>query len=359
MADLSYKRVAVVTGPTGGHFFPGLALGERLRGDYGASLQFFVPGRRYILSWLEKKNMPYEVIPETPLRPKDPLFLFRLTSSVKRAFSLLHGKGFNAVVLTGSYTTAPFLAAARLLGIKVFVHEQNYLPGKVTLLSNYMADKIALTYPNFRRMSECKTILTGFPLLSDFTAGRDTAGLLRELDFNGSGHVLLVIGGSQGASFINRLVVDNIPYFLSRDIRIIHIAGRGEGDWVRKRYLEEGVGAVVFDFCFDMAALYNVADLAICRGGGGTMAEINYWGIAALVIPYPHAGFHQKQNVSFFQRAGACIMLDQKNAENAAFPSMFDGFLAGSREIKEKMKGLTVFDVGGKTAEAVAELIKN
>ncbi|MBN1444492.1 MAG: UDP-N-acetylglucosamine--N-acetylmuramyl-(pentapeptide) pyrophosphoryl-undecaprenol N-acetylglucosamine transferase [Candidatus Omnitrophica bacterium] len=351
-------KVAIVTGPTGGHFFPGLAIGEELEGKGNADVSFFVPRREYLIRWLEKKGFEYKAVPEVRITLKNILSPFKFVRLFFRAVIFLSEGRFDGLVVTGSYTTVPFLLAARLLNKKIFVHEQNFLPGKVTKLSVFIADRIALSFPHFAALPKRKTAVTGFPIASDFKRKFSAEELLGEFGFSEENKTVLVLGGSQGASFINRLMAENMEYLEGKNLQFIHLAGKEkeklEGDYERRK-----VKAKVFDFYYDMAKLYNIADIAVCRAGGGTLAEISEWRIPAVVVPYPHAGAHQKHNAAYFAGRGGCSMLEQSEKSIKNFPAVFEKTLKDFEAIKRNLEKCSISDSEGATAGQILGLLKN
>ncbi len=349
-------KVAIVSGPTGGHFFPGLAIGEGLKARGGVTVRFFVPRRRYLIVWLERKGFEYTVIPEARLSFRDFLFPVKFIYAFFRTCLFLSKERFNGIVVTGSYVTVPFLLAAKLYGIRIFVHEQNFLPGKVTKLSAFVADRIALSFPFFSTLPKNKTVITGFPVVSDFKKKFSRSEVLREFNLFQDYITVLVLGGSQGAVFINEMVMRNLVYFKTEKIQFIHLAGR-EKERLSEGYQRYNIQAKVFDFYFDMAKLYSIADVVICRAGAGTLAEISYWEIPALLIPYPYAGGHQKYNAKYFAERDGCRILEQDYEGVKNFPVLFKKTLRELEIIKENLAKTSIFDIQDNNIEWIMELL--
>ena len=352
------RRVAIVTGSTGGHFFPGLAIGEQLQNKGHVDICFFVPLRDYIQRWLKKKGFRYRIIPPCRLSYKDFFSSIRFFYAFNRAFyQLLAGK-FDIVVITGSYATVPFLLAAKMCGIKTIVHEQNYRMGKVTRLSKHLADKIAITFPSYEGYPRRKTVLTGFPLISDFTIKYSRQEVLREFGFSSNYLTVLVLGGSQGADFLNRLICENTTSLKRFNLQFLHLAG-SDPEVLQAVYEKEGIPSKVFSFYFDMGRLYAVADIVICRAGAGTLAEICAWKIPAIVVPYPYAGGHQEYNALFFSERGACSIFRQTEENLKRFPFFFSEFLKNKDMMKQKMGKVSIVDAEGKTVLLISQLMKD
>ncbi len=349
-------KVAVVTGPTGGHFFPGLAMGEGLAEKGKIEVYFFVPRRRYLADWLEKKGFGYNFIPEVRLTFRNFLFPVKFLHAFFRACLFLSAGRFDCVVITGSYATVPFLAAARFFRARIFVHEQNYLPGRVTKISARIADRIALSFSSYSGLPEKKCVVSGFPVMSDFMRRFPRAGVLDEFGFSAGNKTVLVLGGSQGALFINELIIRNLEFLKGKNVQFLHLAGRGK-DVLAGEYGKHGVPARVYDFYYDMAKLYSVADLVICRAGAGTLAEISGWNLPAIVVPYPYAGGHQKYNALYFEERGGCKMLEQNMESIKAFPAVFEKAIKELDVMKQNMKKASIADSRGGNVDRILELL--
>ncbi|HNS32714.1 MAG TPA: UDP-N-acetylglucosamine--N-acetylmuramyl-(pentapeptide) pyrophosphoryl-undecaprenol N-acetylglucosamine transferase [bacterium] len=350
------RKVAVVTGPTGGHFFPGLAIGEQFCKNGKTDVCFFVPSRDYIRSWLEKKGFRYFIIPPCRISLKDFLSPLRFCYAFFKAFAQISSGKFDVVFITGSYATVPYLLAARLKGIKTVVHEQNCRMGKVTSLSRYIADRIAITFPCFKGYPKRKTVVTGFPLISDFTCQLPRKQVAEEFGFSHERLTVLVFGGSQGSDFLNRLICDNARYLSSLDLQFIHLTGSCRED-LQYIYDSNGLHGKVFRFYYDMSRLYSMADMVICRGGAGTLAEINAWKIPAIIVPYPYAGAHQKYNAMFFSERGCCRVISQTEENLRNFGRIFSDFIGEKDFMKGRFEDVSIVDKENRTFHLISELM--
>lgn len=350
------NNVAIVTGPTGGHFFPGLAIGEELTGDGKSDVVFFVPNRKYLVVWLENKGFKYHIIPEVRFSLKNILFPLKFFYAFLRACLQMGDGGFDGVVITGSYATVPFLFAAKLYRAKIFVHEQNFLPGKVTKLSAVIADRIGLTFPFLSGLPKRKCVITGFPIIADFRKRYPRNQILDEFGFSTGDMTVLVLGGSQGAAFLNEMITRNIDFLKERKVQFLHLAGR-DSELVASYYSGSGVKARVFDFYFDMARLYSAADIVICRAGAGTLAEISDRKLPAIVVPYPHAGGHQRYNALYFANSGGCKMLVQNTDSLKSFPLIINEFIKGMEKTRERIKEISISDSRGENVRQIMELL--
>jgi UDP-N-acetylglucosamine--N-acetylmuramyl-(pentapeptide) pyrophosphoryl-undecaprenol N-acetylglucosamine transferase len=128
---------------------------------------------------------------------------------------------------------------------------------------------------------------------------------------------ILVVGGSQGAQGLNTIVADAITALSDEErskIAVIHITGHRDQAWVSERYQKLSFLNKVHPFCGAMDELFRNADLAITRAGANTLFELAAFGVPALVIPYPHAGGHQRYNAESFAEKGGVIFHDENPA---------------------------------------------
>ncbi|MDD3725909.1 MAG: UDP-N-acetylglucosamine--N-acetylmuramyl-(pentapeptide) pyrophosphoryl-undecaprenol N-acetylglucosamine transferase [Candidatus Ratteibacteria bacterium] len=351
-------RIGIVTGPTGGHFFPGLAIAEQLREKADVKTQFFVPDRRYIVQWLQKKGFHYKTMPDVRTTIKNPLSFLKLIYLVFCSCHILLKNKYNIVVITGSYATLPFLIASFLCNKKIFVHEQNAIPGKITRVSFFIADRIALSFPSADIRYKKNAVITGFPIPEDFKKRYQKKDILPLFNFSENKRTVLVLGGSQGASFLNNLIAKNMDYLSKKNLQFIHLAGM-EKEKLSAEYGRYGIKAQVFDFYFDMAKLYSITDMIVCRAGAGTLAEICEWNIPAIVIPYPYAGGHQKYNALYLAQRGGCCILEQNSDAIRIFPDIFEKALKESDTIKKNLQKILIVDSAGNNVRAIMELCKN
>jgi UDP-N-acetylglucosamine--N-acetylmuramyl-(pentapeptide) pyrophosphoryl-undecaprenol N-acetylglucosamine transferase len=233
----------------------------------------------------------------------------------------------NVVAGLGGYVAFPGGMMASLLGKPLVIHEQNAVAGMTNRVLACLADRVLLGLPGAFGQAVDKPIPCG-KVDSEWVGNpvrpaiAQLAGPQRRL----SGHFgplrLLVIGGSLGAQALNELV----PQALGRmrpDARPIvrHQAGARNIDVLKANYADAKVNAECTAFIDDMAAAYAWADLVICRAGASTVAELAAAGVAAALVPYPHAvDDHQTLNARFLTDPEAGWLLPQSalNADELA-----------------------------------------
>jgi UDP-N-acetylglucosamine--N-acetylmuramyl-(pentapeptide) pyrophosphoryl-undecaprenol N-acetylglucosamine transferase len=185
------------------------------------------------------------------------------------------------------------------------------VPGLANRLLGRLVGRICLSLPRSERFFPPeKTVVTGNPvrqaIIDSGTASRQKTAI----------KTLLVLGGSQGAQAVNRLMVEavtgNADDFSS--IRLIHQTGRTDEQMVGQAYAALGLDHQVQAFFTDMAKLYRQADLIVSRAGATTLAEIGVVGTPAVLIPYPFAADnHQEENGAWYAESGAAVLFPEKD----------------------------------------------
>ncbi len=320
-------RVVIAGGGTGGHFFPGIALAEELlRRDPTTRVLFLCTERDRIPS--HRGAITFKTLPVTH-NGSLPTRAFSVVRTLVQARRELRAFKPQVVVGLGGYASfAPALYAA-LRNIPTVILEQNVLPGRVNRLLVWLADELASQWAETARYVRCpgKVRHTGNPTRSSIRRlPREEAAA--RLGLAPGRTTLLVMGGSQGASPINDLVVEALPHLAGLEAQFVHLAGSRDAERVRGAYASHGLVAAVFDFLDEMSLAYSVADLALSRAGGTSIAELTACGIPAILVPYPYAANdHQLLNALVLEQHGAARAVEQKDLDGERLADLLRGFL--------------------------------
>ncbi len=275
---------------------------------------------------LEPSDDQRPVAKQPKRRSRSPAWLWR---SVRRARKILKSRGIDVVVATGGRTSVPVGLAARSLKLPLFLLEQNATTGRANRLLLPFANRLYLGLPNAKQQRG-KALFTGTPLREDFAVG-DRAECRRALGLSDATPVVLVTGGSQGAKSLNTV----IPAALRATelkLQVVHLSGSGKDDAVRFAYAgaeDHGLAVVVRPLAMDMALCYGAADLVICRGGGGTVAELMATGRPSMIVPYPHHRDQQQlRNGTVLAAAGAAVLVNEDDLTVTAVAPQLRDLLA-------------------------------
>ncbi|MDQ7033025.1 MAG: undecaprenyldiphospho-muramoylpentapeptide beta-N-acetylglucosaminyltransferase [Desulfonauticus sp.] len=303
-----YKLI-FATGGTGGHIFPALAVAEEIRRRYPEWNILFMGGKfgpeKKII---QAKNFPFIALPVRGLMGRGIKGVYQvagLSWSVLKSFYYLKKYKPDLVMGFGSYAAFPPIWAAQIMGLKTIIHEQNASPGMANRVLGKKATKIFLSFPDeYSFFPAKKVIITGNPVRTEL--------FLVQEKTNFSARNLLVLGGSQGATVINRAILDCLKELKAARINIWHQTGPKDYAMVKEKYSKTYPKAKVDAFIEDMVKAYEFADLVLCRAGATTIAELSVVKRPSLLIPYPYATYdHQLKNARVLERVGAGLIIMQ------------------------------------------------
>jgi UDP-N-acetylglucosamine--N-acetylmuramyl-(pentapeptide) pyrophosphoryl-undecaprenol N-acetylglucosamine transferase len=324
-------RIVLAAGGTGGHMFPALAVAEVLqRRGIEPILLTDDRGERYAgpFGAVERHVLPAANVARGKL--SGAVNLVRATLAARRLLGDLRPL---AVMGFGGYATLPALLAGRLRGLPTCVHEQNAVLGRVNRIAAGFVDRIALSFPETRRLSARhagKASLTGNPVRAEVIA---LAGAGYSPPDAGAPVGVLVLGGSQGASVLSEVVppaMARLPEALRARLRIVQQCRPEDLEQARQTYAQAGIEAELAPFFGDVAARLAAAHLAIARAGASTISELEVAGRPAVLVPLPGAmDDHQTVNAAGVAAAGGAWVIPQAEFTPEALAARLEALLAG------------------------------
>lgn len=285
------QKIALVAGGTGGHINAALALGE------DCAHPVYISGTRDLDYKLFKDvNGPSFNLNAKPFVGKSkiqlPLNLFFNLLVFLKSLYLLKTQKIKIFLGCGGYICGPVGMAAKVLGIPVYVLEQNSVMGMTNKLLCKFAAKIFLNFEKTIGFNEAyreKSLVTGNPIRFNFVKKEKSEDCQKKN--------LLIFGGSLGAKEINESVFKLLnSKEITSKFKIQHQLGQSYQEYRDriKTYSEEQYQA--HEYIYDMADFYQQADLIICRGGASTISELEVVSKPSIIIPYPHKDRHQYHN---------------------------------------------------------------
>jgi UDP-N-acetylglucosamine--N-acetylmuramyl-(pentapeptide) pyrophosphoryl-undecaprenol N-acetylglucosamine transferase len=310
--------VAIACGGTGGHTFPGLAVGSELAAR-GCDVTLLV-SQKEVDQHVVKAALGMQVValPGVGLTPRRlAAFVAGCWKSYLAARRLFRQRAPQAVLSMGGFTGAPPVLAGKACGAVTFLHESNTIPGKANRWLAHSVDQAFVGFPSTASRLHCrKVVTTGTPVRPQFQpldpdACRIALGLAPRRP------TLLIMGGSQGASGVNQLALAALPALLRAvpDLQCLHLTGAAECERVKAAYAGHACPAVVQPFLTEMELALGAATAAVSRAGASSLAELAAMRLPAVLVPYPHAADnHQWFNARALVDAGAALLLEQREA---------------------------------------------
>ncbi len=338
-------RVAIAGGGTGGHVNPALAIADAWRQSWpSAELLFIGTARGLEATLVPKRGYPIELVEGSRLVGGGPLAklrgLWALLRGILQARRLLREHRIGLVIGVGGYASGAALLAAWTMGLRTAIHESNAVPGFTNKVLGRIVNRVFL---GFEAATDAfpagRVMVSGNPVRAEIVALQSTN---RAPIVDGRPAQLLVVGGSQGALFLNERVPELLGHVASAGValRVCHQVGKRDGEPVRAAYEALGIEAEVVSYIDDMSAAYENADFAITRSGSGTVAELAAAGLPALLVPFPWAaGDHQAANASAFADAGGGLLCRQEDWEGQKLAQRIVSLLTDNQALEDAAAG--------------------
>jgi len=267
---------------------------------------------------VKRAGIPYRSIPAAGVHGVGlrtlPGNLAKLSRGVTASRRILKDFHPDVLFFTGGYVAAPMAFAGRDIPILLYVPDIE--PGLALKFLSSFADRVALTAPDSKKYFPRpeRLIVTGYPLRADLTTwSREKA--TRHFGLSSDKPVLLVTGGSKGARSINMAVLEHLKELLTM-AQIIHLTG--SLDWpVVEQAANELPAALksnyhAMPYSHEMGAALVAADLVISRAGASSLGEYPFFGLPAILVPYPYAWRYQKVNADYLRERGAAVILQDE-----------------------------------------------
>ena len=355
-------RILIVLGGTGGHIYPGLALGEKLR---TRNNEVILVGRKEGIGKRiaqESGFSFFQIVGEGLVRRFSLKVFCFLAKSIQGFFqSIQIFRSFrpDIVVGMGGYLAFPVVLAAKISRITCAIHEPNVLPGLANKVLARIVDKIMVSFKETERyFPSKKTFLTGSPVRQSILSCPRSEGL-RKLNLVDGKKNILVFGGSQGARSINLAMVKalNLLTPVRKKIQIIHIVGIEQFSEIKEEYEKKDYSFCVLPYLLHMEYAYSCCDLVISRSGASTVAEIMAKGLPSVLIPYPYATRgHQKANAELLSKRGASLLIEDNQLTGELLTDIIIHLINDESELRgmaENTRRVSIEDAATRMADLI------
>ncbi|MBP9728034.1 MAG: undecaprenyldiphospho-muramoylpentapeptide beta-N-acetylglucosaminyltransferase [Candidatus Moranbacteria bacterium] len=323
----SIPRIVLSGGVSGGHTFPLIAVARALRAQFPAGVEFLFIGSK---GRFESESMTAEGIRAE----------YVLTGKMRRYFSVLNfidvfkvPLGFiqslwklfvympDAVFAKGGSASVPVVLAAWVYRIPIVIHDSDAVAGRANRFLSRYATRIAIAYPSARQyFPEEKTALTGNPVREEILLGDANRGIA-QLGLSAEKPILLILGGSQGATLLNEAVLHILPELLAAGVQVVHQTGHENFETIAKIREEHGLnvagsGYVARDFfaVTELADILAFSTVVLSRAGASTIAELAATKKAVILVPLSSAANNeQRMNAYDIAKIGGVFVLEEQN----------------------------------------------
>lgn len=361
MGERTHRRhVLLAGGGSGGHVFPALAVAAELA-SRGSRVSFLGSEGGLEREVVPRHGYSFHGLPARPFVGRGPLrqaaALVTLGRSSLRARGLVRRGGIEVALGTGGYASAAGLLGTRLARRPALLLEPNATAGTANRWLSRWLQGAAVGYSSAAGGLRCPVWVTGVPVRAEFFRVSDR-------EPQAPPYRLLVLGGSQGATELNRL----LPAAAARlagdgvELDIVHQAGRGKAAATREDYreaIERGAAVEVEEFLTDVAGALERCHAVVSRAGAVTLAEIFAAGRPALLVPLALAGGHQLSNARAAERLGAARVVPGGEASAARLAQQLTELLGGPearREMGRRGRAAARPDAAARIADRIEEV---
>jgi len=316
--------IVIAAGGTGGHIFPAIATGAKLKELMPAASIIYACGERPLEIGLYERNQIKPVVfPAKQLRGGIAGKLGGVTAAagnIWRAFRWLKGIKADIVIGFGGYVSGPTVLAGKFAGCKTAIHEANSVPGKTNRILGSLMNLTATHFEaTLKKMGGNNKVALGMPIRPLESAAskeeaRQVFGLEPDVE------TLLILGGSQGAKFLYESLMDKLSVIDARrdePLQILWSTGEAHLDSLQVRLdslVFENLSIKLVPFISDMGNALKAADVAIARAGASALAELVSYGVYTIYVPYPAAIYdHQTLNAREAEKVGAGVVVKESD----------------------------------------------
>ncbi|MFH1395378.1 MAG: undecaprenyldiphospho-muramoylpentapeptide beta-N-acetylglucosaminyltransferase [Candidatus Omnitrophota bacterium] len=366
-------KVILAAGGSGGHIFPSIALADELKKKGNTDIFFVSSKRRLDKNIFKNSRYPCFFLSVNPMPLtfnvfKFAVFALKFFADILCSLYIILTVKPDAVVGFGGYSSGTTCVAAKVFGVPILLHEQNFAPGRANKILCRIADKVALSFDGTDKYFanvKSKTVYSGNPLRID-TLLKDRDAAAKRLGLFPGIKTVLIMGGSQGCSFLNETVSRAAVIMnkkMPQKLQFIHLTGAKDYLRIKQFYEENVIPGKVFSFLESISDAYAASDLAVTRSGAAAVFELAYYSRAMILVPYPNPKNNQRSNARYFSDKKAAVYKEEGtfSSENLAEEIVEILFNKNKLfELSQSAGSLACPDAGKKLAEEVFNLaVKN
>ncbi len=354
-------RVIISAGGTGGHIYPALAIINKIKQmDPNSEFLYIGTHNRMEKDIVPKHGIPFEKIEMYGLNRKNIFKNFKTVNCFIKGYYKCRKliKDFNPdiVIGVGGYITVPVIYAAKKLGYKTFLHEQNSIPGKANQFLSSYATKIGVSFKSsIKYFPEYKTIFTGNPCSEN--ALNSTPINKKDIGLKPNKPLVVFVMGSLGASKVNEYIVNTMSKFDNKKYEILFITGNSDYEKINNNKFPTNVKVV--PYMDNLQGLLKVTDLIVTRAGATTLSEVMALQIPAIIIPSPYVpNNHQYKNAMDLVNNKAAEIILESDLEGDILVTKIDELLNDDKKINIIKNNLSKMAIKNSSTKIYKEIKK-
>ena len=336
-------RIVVTAGGTMGHINPALAIIDEIKKqEKNVDILYIGTHNRMEKDIIPKKKIRYEAIEIYGFNKnlwRDFKNIFNIKKAVKKCKKIFEKFKPNVVIGVGGYVTYPVLKAAHDMHIKIFIHEQNSIPGKANKMVAKYANTIGITFKESEKYFKTrgKIVYTGHPCgawaLNVTSKNKESLGFTKEKK------LVTIVAGSLGSGSLNEKMRDFLKDVENKDYEVCYITGKSYFDGFKKEKFPNNVH--LFPFMEELPGLLKISDLVISRAGAGSLSEILALAKPAIIIPSPNvANNHQYYNAKELASKNCVCLLEENNLTKEILEKNIDLYLYDFKKREDMIKNM-------------------
>ena len=360
---LANMKVVISAGGTGGHIYPAIAIINKIKEEEPKSdILYIGTSDRMEKDLIPALGIKYQEITVSGIKRKLTIenikVFYQFLKARQQCKKIIKEFNPDVVIGAGGYVTGPVIWAAKKLGKKTFIHEQNSVVGLSNKYLTKYADKIGVSFAStLSNFPKDKVVLTGNPCsekaLKMKKANKEDYGL----DKNKK--LVLIVMGSLGSNTVNDKIVSFLNSFKGKEYQVLFVTGNSYYEKVKKIRIPDNVKIV--PFIYEMPSIMKVTDLMITRAGATTMSEILVLNVPSIFIPSPYVtNNHQYRNAMDIVNKNAGLILEEKDLTKDNLINLIDKTLSNKEQyttIKNNLKELGIKDSSSRIYEVLKEMI--
>lgn len=359
-------RAIVCGGGTGGHIYPALAIINKIKEEESNSdILYIGTHNRMEKEIIPKYNISYMPLVMYGIKRKLSLSNIKTAyyylNAIKRAKKVIKDFNPDVVIGVGGYITAPVIYAAKKLGYKTLIHEQNSIPGLSNRHLEKYSDKIAVSFESskkyFKDMN--KIVYTGNPCSDNALKVKKIDK--KELGLTPTKKLVLIVMGSLGSLKVNEKITKMLPMFNGRDYEVLFVTGKEYYEEIKEN-VKAPSNVKIVPYIENMTRIMKTTDLMVSRAGASTMSEIMALEIPTIFVPSPYVtDNHQYKNANDLVEKNAAIIIEEQDLNGDKLVRTIDELFRSKlkyNKLKENLKGIGVKNSSDKIYKILKDLVE-